>query len=264
MIQEFIDNFNALSPLGFSILIIAGFMVGWINTIAGSGSAITYSIFMLLGMPASMANGSIRVGVVMQTLAASGNFWKHKVLNLKEGLILGIPTIFGTVLGAYIASITDEFVFEKIVGVIMIFMLFMILYKPQRWIKGKDELIKAKFNLKSILIFFGIGIYGGFIHIGVGIFLLSGLVLASGYDLVRANALKVFIVLLYSPFALGVFIYRGQIDFDIALIASIGNLLGGFFASKFAVNWGASAIRWVLVVVLILFIFKLFGVYNLI
>jgi hypothetical protein len=50
----------------------------------------------------------------------------------------------------------------------------------------------------------------GFIQAGVGFFLLAGLVLGAGLDLVRANAIKVLIVLLYTPIALIVFILSVQ------------------------------------------------------
>lgn len=60
------------------LLITVGFLVGFINTIAGSGAIISYSVFMLLGLPAHIANGTIRVGVIMQTLSASITFKKNR------------------------------------------------------------------------------------------------------------------------------------------------------------------------------------------
>lgn len=50
------------------------------------------------------------------------------------------------------------------------------------------------------------------------------------YNLVKANALKVFIILLYSPFALIVFMMNDQIHSG---IGAIGNLLGGYVTSHF-------------------------------
>jgi len=84
----------------------------------------------------------------------------------------------------------------------------------------------------QIIIFFVIGIYGGFIQAGVGFFLLTGLVLGVGIDLVKANAIKVFIVLLYTPFALLVFIYNRQVDYKLGLILAAGNMIGAFLGAK--------------------------------
>ncbi len=238
-------------------LIIAGFMVGIINTIAGSGTVITYSLFMLLGLPANIANGTIRFGVIMQTFSASAIFYKGGRLNMKKGLVLAIPVILGTVLGAQIATQINQKVFEKVLGVVMVIMLLSVFYDPKVWLKEQIEKINRKFTLKQALLFFAVGVYGGFIHIGVGIFLLAILVVNAGYDLIKANALKVFIVLLYSPFALGVFILNNQVDYRLGLISAIGNVFGGIVASRFAIKKGAGFVRWFLFAVILLFSIKL-------
>lgn len=258
-ISQYLQQFDIISWQIISLLILAGFAVGYINTIAGSGTVITYSVFMLLGLPANIANGTIRLGVIMQTLAATFNFKKHKVLDWKKGFKLGLPTVIGSILGAQIASKLHSETFEIVLGVIMLVMLFFIIYRPSKWLDGKVELLHKKLNFWVYLLYFLVGIYGGFIHIGVGIFLLSMLVLKSGYDLVKANALKVMIVLLYSPFALFVFMYHQQIDYRIGLISSIGNVMGGWLASKMAINKGANFVRWFLVLIMLLFAAKLFG-----
>jgi len=240
-----------------AVLILAGFLVGVINTIAGSGTVITYSLFMMLGLPANVANGTIRFGVIMQTFAASSTFYKAGKLAVKKGLLLSIPVILGTIGGAQIATHINQDIFKKVLGVVMLFMLFFIFYDPQKWLIGQLAKTKKKLTIKQVLLFLFLGVYGGFIHIGVGIFLLASLVLSAGYDLIKANALKVFIVFLYSPFALLVFILNNQVDYRLGLISALGNILGGVLASKFAIKKGASFIRWFLVVIILLFCMKL-------
>ena len=259
-----ISEIEIYSFTGIIILIVAGFLVGIINTIAGSGTAITYYLFMLMGLPANMANGTIRLGVIMQTMAASFNFRKQNVLSIKVVIPVIISTVIGTLVGASIAVRINEDIFEKIVGIVMLFMLILLIFKPERWIHGKEATKTAKTKVIEIILFFFIGIYGGFIHIGVGIFLLAGLVLISGYDLVRANALKVLIVFIYSPFVLLIFILNNQVEYGMGLIASLGNLAGGIVASRFAVIWGAKFIRWFLIFIIILFALNLFNFFELI
>jgi len=258
-IQYTVDIYNWWVIL---LLISAGFLVGIINTFAGSGSAITYTVYMLLGLPATTANGTLRITVLLQTFAASVTFFKKNVLELKKALLLGLPTLFGSIVGAEIAVNIDEKLFKKILVLAMLIMLFFVLRKPERWIEGKASLVKPKPTFFQIIIFFLIGIYGGFLHIGVGIFILAGLVLNAGYDLVKANAIKVFIVLMYNPFALFIYFINGQIDFLVGGITAIGGLLGGTVASYLAVKKGATFARWVLIIVLIFFIGKLLGLFN--
>jgi uncharacterized protein len=244
------------------ILLVSGFLVGFINTVAGSGTVITYSIFMAMGLSPQMANGTIRLGVILQTLSASFNFKKQKILDLKQGMYYAIPVMIGSITGAQIAVSINKDIFEIIIGIVMLIMLVFILLKPERWIKGNPGIKRKKPGFKLALIFFVIGIYGGFIHIGVGIFLLAALVINAGYDLITANALKVFIVLIYSPFALAIFIIFGHVHYYLGSIAAIGNVFGGHVASKYAVSWGAGIIRWILVVVILLFASELLGLYQ--
>ena len=250
---DLLANLDLYSWQVISLLILAGFLVGFINTIAGSGTVITYSLFMMLGLPAGVANGTIRLGVVMQTLIASLNFRKNKYLDFKKGLKLGLPVVIGSVIGAQIAANINEAIFEKILAGVLILMLFFLFLDPKRWLKDQIHLIQKKTDTVQILIFLGIGLYGGFIHIGVGILLLSAIVLNAGYDLVKANGIKVMIVFLYSPFALGVFILNGQIDYKIGLIAAAGNVIGGLVGSNLAMSRGNLFVRWVLISVIILF-----------
>ncbi|MCK4289058.1 MAG: sulfite exporter TauE/SafE family protein, partial [Bacteroidales bacterium] len=172
-------------------LIVSGILVGFINTLAGGGSIVSLSILMFLGLPANIANGTNRIAILGQTLTGVASFKQQKVLDFRKGIILAIPAIIGSLVGAWIAVDINEEVFEIAVAVIMLFMLFFILYKPDKLLYGRKELIEKKTGFTQILIFFLIGVYGGFIHVGVGYFLLAGIVIGAGYDLVKANAIKV-------------------------------------------------------------------------
>ena len=240
------------------LLVIAGFLTGVINTLAGSGTVITYSLFMFLGLPANIANGTNRFGVILQTFSSSATFWKNGKLDTKKGLWLAIPIVLGTLIGAHFATHMKPESLEIWLGIFMLIMLVFVFYNPEKWLIEQIEKTSKKVTWSQYVIFFLIGIYGGFIHIGVGIFLLVVLVLNAGYDLVKANGLKVFLVFLYSPFALAVFIYFNQVTYSYGLIAALGNIVGGILASKFAIRKGAGVLRWFLAVIIVLFCVQLF------
>ncbi len=245
-----------------AVLIIAGLMVGFINTLAGGGSIISLSVLMLLGLPAPMANGTNRIAITIQTLTATASFKQQKVLPLRKAVLLSIPAILGSVIGAWIAVDINEAILEKAIGVIMLIMLVFILYKPQKYIYGRADIVEKPLNWKCYLIFFFIGIYGGFLHMGVGYFLLMGIVLGAGFDLVKGNAVKVFIVLAYAPFTLLVFIYNDLIDWQYGLVLAIGNVVGAFVASRLAVSKGVVFVKWVIVIVVLITAADMFGLYD--
>lgn len=262
MLEEFFLNLDPWSWQAIALLITAGFLVGVINTIAGSGTVITYSLFMLMGLPANAANGTIRIGVIMQTMAATLTFKKAKLLEIRKGVFISLPIIFGSIIGAQIAVSIPNDIFEKVLAFVLILMVAFIFFDPSKWIKGQAKLNKKKLGWWQYILFFVTGIYGGFIHIGVGIILLAVLVLAAGYDLVKANAIKILSVFLYAPFALAVFMINGEVNYHLGLIAAIGNLMGGIFASRLAIKKGAGFIRWFLIVIIILFAVKLLNIFE--
>lgn len=229
-------------------LIGAGFLCGFINTLAGSGSLITLPLLMFLGLPANVANGTNRVAILLQNMVGVASFRQQKVFTFKEGIWLAVPAVVGSLAGAALAVNLDDRIMTRVIAGLLIFMFFIILFKPDAWIKGQAGLIRSKPSWWQVLIFFAIGVYGGFIQAGVGFFLLAGLVLGAGFDLVKANAIKLMIVLLYTPFALVVFILNDQVYWTAGLILAIGNMLGAWVASRFAVSWGARAVRIILLV----------------
>jgi hypothetical protein len=96
----------------------------------------------------------------------------------------------------------------------------------------------------------------------VGIFLLAGLVLSVGYDLVRANAVKVVIILLFTISAMAVFVMNDQVWWGIGLLLAIGNAAGGWVAARMAVERGAVFVRWLLIAVVSVSALQLLGVFT--
>ena len=244
------------------ILIVSGVLVGFINTLAGGGSIISLSILMFLGLPANVANGTNRVAIFIQNIAAVGSFKQKKVLDHKKGFWLAIPATLGSIVGAWIAVDVNEEIIEKAIAVVMLIMMIVILYKPQRWLKGQPELQHKKVSYWQMILFFIIGIYGGFLHMGVGYALLGGIVLGAGYDLVKANAIKVFIILIWAPVILVIFIINGQVNFLYGLILSLGNVVGALLASRLAIKHGTGFVRWVIVAVILITAAHVFGIVN--
>jgi uncharacterized protein len=245
-----------------TVLIVAGVLVGFINTLAGGGSIISLSLLMFMGLPAQVANGTNRIAVLLQTFTATLNFRKSGLLTSKKGWLLSIPGVIGSIVGSFISVEINEEIFEKAIVFIMFVMLIFIFYKPSVWLKGKEEVLKQKSGWFQYVIFFFIGIYGGFIHAGIGYLLLIALVLGAGYNLLEANALKVLTVFLYVPFTLVVFIYYDQVNYMYGLILSIGNVIGAIVASHYANAKGAEFVRWVIFVVVIFTALHVFGIID--
>ena len=248
----------------YPAVIVAGFACGFINTLAGSGSLITLPLLIFIGLPANVANGTNRVGVLIQNLVSTSSFRQQRVLDLRQGLMLATPAIFGSLFGAQIAVNLDEQMMRRTIGALMIMILIIMLVRPNRWLESQPEPVQHRPGWGQLLLFFAIGIYGGFIQAGVGIFLLAGLVLSVGYDLVRANAVKVLIILCFTIFALVVFVLNGQVWWGIGLLLALGNAIGGWVAARMAVERGAVFVRGLLIAVVVVSAAELLGLFDLV
>ncbi len=240
-------------------LVLAGVLAGFINTLAGGGSLLTIPALIFAGLPSPVANATNRVAVLLQNGMATVQFQRKGQLDLKEGILLGLPALVGSIGGAFLAVDINEALFDKILGVVLILILVTLFVKPSMWVEQTTKKLPLWLRIP---VFFVIGIYGGFIQAGVGFLLLTALALAVGYDLVRSNALKVTIVLLFSAMSLLIFALSGKVVWLYGFILAAGNMTGAYIAVHFAVKRGAKQVRWVVVVAVAISALRLFGVIN--
>ena len=250
----------------YLLAIAAGILAGIINTLAGSGSLVTLPMLIFLGLPPSVANGTNRVGVIVQNIVGIGTFQRKGALDTSGSIWYTIPAMLGAVVGAMIAVDLNEEMMNRAIGIVMIIMLVVILVDPKRWLREKSDVRPGRPSILMLGLFFVIGIYGGFIQAGVGIFLLAGLVMGVGYNLTQANAVKLVIVLALSVTAIAVFIYNGQVNWWLGTLMAVGQSIGAWLATRFAVgNPNANIwVRRLLIAVIVLSILKLFGVFDLV
>ena len=238
-----------------------GFVTGFINTLSGGGSALSLPMLIFAGLPPNVANGTNRIGILMQSLVSTAQFKKDKILDLKDSMWQVLPALAGSIPGAIFAVSINEELMKKVIGVVLVIMLFITIFKPEIWVKERAGLVKSKSSWVNILTFFLIGAYGGFIQVGVGFFLLAGLVLVNGMNLLKSNGIKNLIVFLYTPLTLLVFIISGQINYIMGITLAAGSMAGAWLAAKTAVKWGPGFVRYVLLAGLLISSAKLFGLF---
>lgn len=234
----------------YMMVVGVGIVAGIINTLAAGGSLLTLPVLMALGLPPNMANGTNRIAIFLQNVVGVGSFHQKKVMDFGSGLRVGVPAAIGAIAGAFIAvNLRDEVMKLAIAGVMVVVFLLMLL-NPSRWIQSHEEHPPIPYRWQ-VVVFFMIGIYGGFIQAGVGFFLLTGLVLGSGFELVKANALKLFVILLYTPVALVIFFLHGDVHLWMGLLLAAGNMIGAWLGTSMAVKRGAAFIRYFVMIAIV-------------
>ncbi|MCO6484990.1 MAG: sulfite exporter TauE/SafE family protein [Saprospiraceae bacterium] len=228
---------------GLILLAVTGsFLAGVINTLAGNGSAITLPLMTeVLGLPGNVANGTNRLGLLSQTTLGAWVFYREGKLDLRQARPYIFMTFAGAIPGVWTAiSVTNE-QFRSVFGYLLILMLGVILIRPERWLRAAEIPGRPRYAL-AIPLFFALGFYGGFIQMGMGIFFVAVMVLTAGYDIIRANAIKVLVVALFTLAVILIFQWRGYIDWKIGLILAGGQALGGYLTARFASRYPGAGI----------------------
>lgn len=245
-----------MEPLPALVLVAGGFVAGVVNTLAGAGSLLTVPLLVLVGLPGTVANGTNRVGVLLQNLAAAWSFRREGVSGIRASLPILPPVVAGSFAGAALASRLDDAAFERLFGVLMIALLFPLLRgAPSAGAHARPWPASA-----TRLVAFGIGLYGGAIQAGVGLFLVFALSHA-GSDLVRASSVKVIVIGVLTATALPVFVLAGDVAWTPALLLAAGQSTGGFVGARLAVRGGERVIRPVLVLAVLGLAGKMLGLY---
>jgi len=230
-----------------ALLIIIGAVAGFINTIAGGGSLLTVPFLMELGLLPTVANATNRVAIVIQNIFAVSGFKSKGVSSFPYAFWLSGSAAIGAFIGAKIAVEIDEETFKKVLAVVMVIVILLTIFKPFGKIKDQEQLGWKKQALGT-LIFFFLGIYGGFIQAGVGFLIIAALTSINHFNLAKSNAVKVFVALIYTLTAVVYFAIEGKINWQYGLTLAIGNSIGAWISSRWSVKAGDKYVRWFLIV----------------
>ncbi|MBN2543411.1 sulfite exporter TauE/SafE family protein [bacterium] len=235
-------------------IFFAGGICSFINVMAGGGSVLTLGIMMLLGIDASVANGTNRIGILVGTASGAMAYKSENYMNFRDSLKLAAFTIPGAIIGSIFAVRIDNLLFERVLAIVMIFIV-ITLFIPKKNIQKLNN----KTNIKNILIYpamFLVGIYGGFIQAGVGFLIMASLRHILRMELVTINLHKVYIVLIYTIPLLFIFGFTGNINLLYGLCLASGSAIGAWLSVKLSLKKGEKVIKIILGIALLLMAVK--------
>jgi hypothetical protein len=149
-------------------LVVVGVAVGFLNVMAGGGSLLSMPLLIFLGMEPALANGTNRIGLVVQSAVAIAAFGRRGRAEFARSLGLSACTLPGAVLGAWAAVAFDPLWFKRLLALIMIAILVDTL-RPRR----AASTARPAHPVLAHLAMVGIGFYGGFVQAGVGFLLMA-------------------------------------------------------------------------------------------
>ncbi|MFW2390097.1 MAG: sulfite exporter TauE/SafE family protein [Polyangiales bacterium] len=233
-----------LSYQSLAILAAAGVLATFVNVIAGGGGMIVLPALMALGLPADVANGTYRLGVVTQSIAGTTALRREGKLDTSSVVPILIPTVLGATLGALLATWVPRDVLKPIMLGTMIVMAALIAFRKRTLIPGEGPTLQPAEAPRSYLGLFLAGIYGGFIQAGVGFLLLGVLVGTLRHDIISGNALKLVVTLVFGTVSLGIFVWAGLVSWTPALVLAASSILGARLGVRLMLKVPATGLRW--------------------
>lgn len=234
-----------------------GIAAGFINILAGGGSFLTLPLLIFLGLPPNIANGTNRLAILMQNVVSVGRFRQLNYSPGKFSLIAGAFSLPGALLGTWLATMVSNEQFKTHLAVIMLVMTVFTLVVSNR--EKAHHITPGEYlggwKIAGVIYFF-IGIYGGYIQAGIG-FLLVAVLLWQGMNLVHGNAIKLAIITMFTTVSLIIFALNGQVNWLSGFLLGIGNIMGGLIGTQVSVKKGHDFIKKVVSVAVIIFAIKL-------
>ena len=240
------------------LLILIGIFAGWINVMAGGGSLLTIPAMLFMDIPAPVANGTNRIAILAQNIVAVYAFFRNGFHDFKLSLTLSLAASFGAIWGAWLGVFLHGVWFIRLLAVVMIVVIiFMATEKKSSPKETSLHPLQPKNILTGHLLMVIAGFWGGMIQVGVGFILMPILHKVMGFDLVRVNMYKVFIILSFTIIALIIFNSQLELMWWAGLGLAVGNSIGGWYGAHSTIHKGEVWIKIVLYSVLCYFVIKL-------
>jgi uncharacterized membrane protein YfcA len=240
-----------------ALLLGAGLLAGTLNSIAGGGSLMTIPLLIFIGLPPTVANATNRIAIFIGGVGATQSFHRRGLIPL-PWVRLGLPpALAGVVIGIWGATRIGDVAFERVLAAVLVVAAAWIIWHP---VTPPDHgyPVPPRGTRRWVMIgaFFLVGVYSGFIQAGVG-FVFLALMSANGLDLVRGNAFKAAMILVFTGLAVVLFALSDMLDW----IAGLNLAAGQFFGAKLGVHLqvlkGQAWVRNVLTVAILAFAVRL-------
>jgi hypothetical protein len=230
------------------LLLIAAFLAGALNSIAGGGSFLTFPALVYTGVPPVPANASNTVALVPGSLASvvayRREFSRVKGLNLKLWYVVSLA---GGLIGAVLLLRTSDSMFRHIAPWLLLFATLLFTFGRQ-----VSEMLRGRLHASEplmMMILFPIAVYGGYFGGGIGIMMLAAFRLYGLTDIHVMNAMKTLIGGSLNAVAVVVFVLAHEVYWRQSLIMMGAAILGGYFGAHFSRYLPQALIRGIVILV---------------
>ena len=230
------------SPAVMALLFVVGALASAVNSVAGGGSLISFPTLIGLGVPQLPANATNSVALWPGSLAGAIGFL-NQLGPVKHHLrSLFLPTLFGSIAGAFLLVLTPESAFRIVVPILIFLATLLLAFQPRikKWAGSRHQRLAVGWGMALQLL---VAIYGGYFGAGMGIMMLAVFGLIMEGSIHEMNAVKTWLSLLINIAASTMFLIKGLVLPWHALALTAGSILGGYFAARWSQKVDSEILR---------------------
>jgi uncharacterized membrane protein YfcA len=229
------------------ILILAAFVAGFVDSIAGGGGLITVPVLLLAGaspietLATNKLQGTFGAGTAMLAYARAGH------VRPLDQLGMAAISALAAAGGATVAHLIPAEVLRIIMPVILIGVAAFFALKPGLTDEARAARISPPVFAATVVPL--VAAYDGFFGPGTGSFFMIGFVMLAGYGVLRATAHTKMLNFASNLGSLLVFIPAGATWWAVGLAMAAAQVAGAALGARLAMRIGARLIKPLLVIV---------------
>lgn len=230
-----------------ALLVLAAFVAGFVDAIAGGGGLITVPALLLAGVPPVGAIATNKLQGTFGVASSAYSFYRAGRIDRTLVLPLFGAAFAGGVTGALIAHLAPTGLLRLVIPFLLMAIALYVLASP----KLGDQETTPRLSLAAFTgsAGFGIGVYDGVFGPGAGTFYLIGLILLCGFGMMRAVAHTKLMNLASNLGALIFFLAAGHILVALGLMMGVASALGARLGVRASLHFGPRLVRPLVVIV---------------
>jgi uncharacterized protein len=226
-------------------LIVAAFLAGVLNAVAGGGSFLSFPALLGTGIQPVQANATNTVALWPGQVTSIAAYREDIRKNRRLALPMAVAGLIGGTVGALVLLHTPQTTFMHLVPWLLLLaaIIFALSRPVSRWL----EQVKAARRrhpenyvphpprrrlvfVLTVVVCFYIGYFGA----GAGFLIITLLSLMGFEDLNEINALKVVSTTAANGIAFLIFVIGNQVEWRYCLVAMVTCAIGGYTSARFA------------------------------
>jgi len=229
------------------LLILAAFVAGFVDSIAGGGGLIAMPMLLIAGatpleaLATNKLQGAFGAGTATVAYARAGH------VRLKDQFGMAAVSALAAAAGALVAKSMPADALRIIMPVILVAVAAFFALKPGLSDRDRvQRLSPALFTFTAVPL---IAAYDGFFGPGTGSFFMLAFVMLAGFGMLKATAHTKLLNFASNIGSLAIFIPSGAMWWGVGLTMSLAQIAGATLGAKMAMKIGARLIKPLIVTV---------------